>query len=82
MSIRYKLGFTLNFSPIFTSNIMWHVILWYPCDNSEVSPSHVLNSGWTFFIYLHMASYQTVFPLYSSNDFASATDLGIFAPNL
>ena len=39
-------------------------------------------AGLMFFIYLHMASHQTVLPFYSSNAFDSCTDLGILTPNL
>ena len=39
-------------------------------------------SGLMFFIYLHMESYQRLLPFFSSNSFASFTDLNILTPNL
>ena len=70
--------FLLKFSPIFTSNITWHIIFWYPDGNYEVTPSGVSNYRWTLFISLHMEYYQSVLPSSSSTAVASATYLGIF----
>ena len=59
---------------------MRQIIFRYPGGNSEVSISRVSNFGLMFFIPLHMASYQSVFPLSSWNDFDSAAYLGISTP--
>ena len=47
-----------------------------------MSFSQTSKSGLMIFVYLHMESHKRVLPLYSSNAFASCTDLVIFTSKL
>ena len=75
-----KRAFLWKFS-IFTSNIIWQWIRWYPF--GARSPSgRILNAARTFFISLAIASAQRVLPFILSNSSASSTDFGTAIPNL
>ena len=77
-----NLALHLKFSPILTSNIISHLICWYPGGICSMSFSQTLKAGLTFLILLHIASYHKVSPFSWSRCLASSTDLGIRIPNL
>ena len=43
-------AFILQLSPSLISNIIWHLICWYPGGRSSLLPSYDFNTGRTFFI--------------------------------
>ena len=69
-------AFLLKFSPSFISNIIWHLICWYPGGRSSLLPSYASNTGHTFFISCSMASHHNVSPFYLSISMASLTVCG------
>ena len=70
-------AFCLKFFPILTSNIMWHLICWYPIDRSALVPLWTWKAGLTLPISWKIASHHLVFPFSLSSCNASFTDLGI-----
>ena len=77
-----NLALCLKFSPILTSNIIWHLICRYPGGICSTSFSKTLKAGLPFLISLHIASHNKVSPFSWSRRLASSTDLGIQIPNL
>ena len=43
-------AFLLKFSPSLISNIIWHLICWYPGGRSSLLSSYALKAGRTFFL--------------------------------
>ena len=68
-------AFLLKLSPSLISNIIWHLICWYPGGRSSVLPSYASNAGHTFFIFCSMASHHNVSPFYLSISMISLTVL-------
>ena len=77
-----SLAFRLKFSPILTSNIMWHLICWYPIGRSALVPSWTCKAVLTLTISWKISSQHLVSPFSLSICNASFTDLGILTPYL
>ena len=77
-----NLALHLKFSPIFTSNIIWHLICSYPGGMCSTSFPQTSKAGLTFLISLHIASHHCESPFSWSRHLASSTDLGIRISNL
>ena len=75
-------SFLLTFSPSLISNIIWHLIYWYPGGRSSLLPSHASNAGRTFFISCSMESHHNVSPFYLSISMDSLTECGMRSPYL
>ena len=74
--------FLLKISPSLISNIIWHLIYWYPGGRSSLLPSYASNAGRTFFISCSMASHHNVSPFSLSISMASLTVCGMRSPYL
>ena len=70
-------AFLLKLLPSFISNIIWHLICWYPGGRSSLLPSYALNVGHTFFISCSMASYHNVSPFSLSISMTSLNVCGM-----
>ncbi len=68
-----KQALRLKFSTIFTSNMRWHFVCWYPGGMFSAGFSHNSNAGRVFFIAMKMASHQNVLPFSASSRLASLT---------
>ena len=75
-------AFLMKFSPILISNIIWHLICWYPGGRSSLLPSYSSNAGHTFFISCSMASHHNVSPFSLSISMSSLTVCEMCSPYL
>ena len=74
--------FLLKLSASLISNIIWHLICWYPGGRSSLLPSYASNAGRTLFIPCSMASHHNVSPFSLSVSLASLTLCGMRSPYL
>ena len=73
-------AFLLKLLPSLISNIIWHLICWYPGGRSSLLPSYTSNTGRTFFISCSMASHHNVSSFYFSISISSLTVCGMRSP--
>ena len=69
--------FLLKLLPRLISNIIWHLICWYPGGRSSFLPSYASNAGRTFFISCSMTSHHNVSPFSLSISMAYLTVCGM-----
>ena len=74
--------FLLKISPSLISNIIWHLICWYPGGRSSLLPLYDSNAGPTLFIPCIMASHHNVSPFSLSIAMAPLTVCGMRSPYL
>ena len=74
--------FLLKLPPSLISNIIWHLICWYPGGRSSLLPSYASNAGCIFFISCSKASHHNVSPFCLSISMASLTICGMRSPYL
>ena len=77
-----RLALRLKLSPSLISDIIWHLICWYPIVMSSLRLSNTSKAGRTFFIYFMIDSHHKVSPFSFSIRMSSLTVLGMRIPYL
>ena len=75
-------AFILKLSPSLISNIIWHLIFWYPSGIYSLLPLYDSNASRKFLISCSMPSHHNVTPFSLSISMASLTVCGMRSPYL